>query len=223
MRENNKILRIERVDIYQGKNLILKNISLSINRGEFCYLVGRTGSGKSSFLKTLYAEIPLKVGNINIVGYDLHEIKYKNIPFLRRKLGMVFQDFQLLNDRNIFENLRFVLKATSWKDEKKIENRIMEVLLKVGMQTKSYKFPFELSGGEQQRIAIARALLNDPELILADEPTGNLDPYTSMDIMQIFKDISNNGNTVIIATHDYDSLMKFKGKIIKVENSKLVL
>ena len=219
--EKIEVLRLDDAYIYQENNLILAGLNIKVEKGEYCYLTGKTGEGKSSFLKTLYGEIPLKKGEGNVAGFDLRKLKYKQIPFLRRKLGIVFQDFQLLNDRNVYDNLKFVLEATGWKNKEDINFRIKEVLKKVRMETKGFKFPYQISGGEQQRVAIARALLNDPELILADEPTGNLDPKTSKDIMEIFSEISSLGNTVIIATHDYDSMMKFSGRIIEIENSKI--
>jgi cell division transport system ATP-binding protein len=185
------------------------------------YLIGKTGTGKSSFMKTLYGDLPLKSGYGQIVGTDLQNLKEKEIPFLRRKLGVVFQDFKLLNDRNVKENLIFVLKATGWKDKSKMDQKIDEVLDKVGMKTKSFKFPYQLSGGEQQRIAIARALLNDPELILADEPTGNLDPQTSVEVMQVLQEINANGNTILMATHDYALLLKYPSKTLKCDGQRL--
>jgi len=184
------------------------------------YLIGKTGSGKSSLLKILYGEIKIKDGTGEVAGMDILNIKEKNIPFLRRKLGVVFQDFKLLPDRSIEKNLEFVLKATDWSDKKKISNRISKVLEKVKLSETLKKFPHELSGGEQQRIAIARAILNDPELILADEPTGNLDPATSAEIMEVLKDINNNGTTILIATHDYDIISKFPAKTLRIEDGK---
>jgi cell division transport system ATP-binding protein len=191
-----------------------------MRNGEFMYLIGKTGSGKSSLLKILYGEIKIKDGTGEVAGMDILNIKEKNIPFLRRKLGVVFQDFKLLPDRSIEKNLEFVLKATDWSDKKKISNRISKVLEKVKLSETLKKFPHELSGGEQQRIAIARAILNDPELILADEPTGNLDPATSAEIMEVLKDINNNGTTILIATHDYDIISKFPAKTLRIEDGK---
>ncbi|MGB3948629.1 MAG: ATP-binding cassette domain-containing protein [Bacteroidia bacterium] len=202
--------------------MVLNNISLSVDKGEFVYLIGKTGSGKSSLLKTLYAELPLIQGEANVAGFNLINIKRKEIPFLRRKLGIVFQDFQLLTDRTINENLLFVLKATGWKNKNDMQKRVQEVLEKVRLGTKGFKMPHELSGGEQQRISIARALLNDPELILADEPTGNLDPETSEDIMNTLLDISKNGRAVIIATHDIMMFNKFPSRTIKCENGGII-
>lgn len=197
------ILSLQNAQIFQRENLVLSDVNLDIRRGDFVYLIGKTGSGKSSLMKTLYGDLPLENGAGNIVGFNLNTLKEKEIPFLRRKLGIVFQDFKLLNDRSVFENLKFVLKATGWKDQDRIKAKIMDVLTKVGMQTKDFKMPFQLSGGEQQRVAIARALLNDPELILADEPTGNLDPATSVDVMNVLKEIHDSGKTILMATHDY--------------------
>ena len=194
---------------------------MHINKGDFVYLIGKTGTGKSSFMKTLYGDLPLQEGEGSIVDYNLRTLKEKDIPFLRRKLGVVFQDFKLLNDRTIRGNLEFVLKATGWKDKKGMDSKIDEVLDKVGMKTKAFKFPYQLSGGEQQRVAIARALLNDPELILADEPTGNLDPQTSVEVMEVLQDINKNGNTILMATHDYALLLKYPSKTLKCDGQKV--
>jgi cell division transport system ATP-binding protein len=212
------IIQLDKVSIFQKHNLVLNNVSLTIDKGEFVYLIGKTGSGKSSLLKTLYAELPLTQGVGTVAGFNLAAIKRKEVPFLRRKLGIVFQDFQLLTDRSINDNLMFVLKATGWKNKEDMQKRIQEVLEKVNLGTKGFKMPHELSGGEQQRISIARALLNDPELILADEPTGNLDPETSEEIMRVLIDISKSGRAVIIATHDIMMFNKFPSRTIKCEN-----
>jgi cell division transport system ATP-binding protein len=215
------VLKLTNAYIFQKENLILDDVSIRIEKGEFVYLIGKTGTGKSSFMKTLYGDLPLSKGNGTIVGYDLSTLKENDIPFLRRKLGVVFQDFKLLNDRSVKDNLLFVLTATGWKDKKEMDIKIDQVLDKVGMKYKNLKFPYELSGGEQQRIAIARALLNDPELILADEPTGNLDPQTSVEVMEVLQEINNNGNTILMATHDYALLLKYPSKTLKCDQGKL--
>ncbi|WP_406683352.1 ATP-binding cassette domain-containing protein [Seonamhaeicola sp. MEBiC1930] len=218
---SNTILQLKDASIYQRDSLVLSNVNVEINKGEFVYLIGKTGTGKSSFMKTLYGDLPLKEGEGHIVEYDLKSLKEKDIPFLRRKLGVVFQDFKLLIDRTINDNLLFVLKATGWKDKEKMNAKVEEVLAKVDMTTKGFKFPHELSGGEQQRIAIARALLNDPELILADEPTGNLDPQTSVEVMKVLQDINKNGNTILMATHDYALLLKYPSKTLKCDDNQI--
>lgn len=215
------ILELRNAAIYQRENLILSQVNVNVTKGEFVYLIGKTGTGKSSFMKTLYGDLPLYEGQGKIVDYDLRELKSKEIPYLRRKLGVVFQDFKLLQDRSVKENLRFVLKATGWKNDKGMTSKIDEVLHKVHMKTKAFKFPYQLSGGEQQRVAIARALLNDPELILADEPTGNLDPQTSVEVMEILRDINKNGNSILMATHDYALLLKFPSKTLKCDGQKV--
>lgn len=218
---NNTIIHLKNVTIAQHELTILNNISLDIEKGEFIYLIGKTGSGKSSLLKTLYAENPIKSGVAEVAGETLINIKKKNILALRRKLGIIFQDFQLLTDRSIADNLLFVMKATGWKDKSIVKNKIEELLQKVGMENKGYKFPHQISGGEQQRIAIARALINDPELIIADEPTGNLDPETTNEIMKILFEISNNGKAVIMATHDYDMMQKFPSRTFRCANEDI--
>ena len=209
------VLSLKNVTIYQENKVILSQINLEVKEGEFLYIIGKTGTGKSSFMKTLYGDLPLTVGTGNIVGYDLLNLKENDIPFLRRKIGIVFQDFQLLPDRSINENMLFVLKATGWTDKTAMQDKIDDVLQRVGMVGLTNKMPHQLSGGDQQRVAIARALLNDPELILADEPTGNLDPQTSAEVLGVLKKINENGKTVIMATHDYALLMKFPSKTLK--------
>ncbi len=215
------VLSLKNVTIYQENKVILSQINLEVQKGEFLYIIGKTGTGKSSFMKTLYADLPLTEGEGKIVGYDLAHLKEDEIPFLRRKLGIVFQDFLLLPDRSINENMLFVLKATGWADLASMQNKIDEVLEKVGLIGIAKKMPHQLSGGEQQRVAIARALLNDPELILADEPTGNLDPQTSAEVLAVLKKINENGKTVIISTHDYAVIMKFPAKTLKCEDNTI--
>ncbi len=215
------ILSLKNASIYQRENLILSNVNITVDKGDFVYLIGKTGTGKSSFMKTLYGDIPLVEGEGSIVDFDLPTLKESQIPFLRRKLGVVFQDFKLLNDRTVKGNLMFVLKATGWKDKKAMDRKIDDVLDKVGMKNKGNEFPYQLSGGEQQRIAIARALLNDPELILADEPTGNLDPQTSVEVMEVLQEINKNGRTILMATHDYALILKYPSKTLKCEGSKV--
>ena len=216
------IVELKNVNIYQGESLVLKDVNISIEKGEFVYLVGKTGTGKSSLLKTLYGDLELKEGEGWVADHNLRELNWKTVPFLRRNLGVVFQDFQLLTDRNVNDNLKFVLKATGWKDEKLINEKIDDVLDKVNLKTKGFKMPFELSGGEQQRIDIARALLNSPKLILADEPTGNLDPETSDEIMQLLFHICKDYDTcIVMATHDYMVINKYPARTLKTENGKV--
>jgi len=219
----NSIIKLQNVDVFQQANhLVLSNVNLHIDKGDFVWLIGQTGSGKSSLLKVLYGDLTISTGEGHACGYDLNHVKTKDIPFLRRKLGIVFQDFQLLTDRSVEQNLQFVLQATGWTDKKLIAARILDVLEKVGVRSKLKKMPHELSGGEQQRVVIARALLNDPEIILADEPTGNLDPETSEEIVTLLKQISQSGTAVLIATHDYHIIRTFPSRIIKCENSKVL-
>jgi len=217
------IVSIKNANNYQSGNLILQNVNFEVHKGEFVYLVGKTGTGKSSLLKTLYGELNLTEGSGNVVGYDLREMDWKKVPFLRRNLGVIFQDFHLLTDRNVYDNLKFVLKATGWKDEILIEEKINDVLDKVGLKSKGFKMPFEMSGGEQQRVDIARALLNSPKLILADEPTGNLDPETSDEIMQLLIQIAKDyGTAVIMATHDFIVINRYPSRMLKTELGKVI-
>jgi cell division transport system ATP-binding protein len=221
MQEN--IIDLQHVNIYQGNNLVLQDVNFRVQKGEFVYLVGKTGTGKSSLLKTMYGDLRLKEGDGTVVGFNLREMDWKKVPFLRRNLGVVFQDFQLLTDRNVNDNLRFVLRATGWKDEKLMDEKIIDVLDKVGLKAKGFKMPFELSGGEQQRIDIARALLNSPKLILADEPTGNLDPETSDEIMQLLFHISRDyGTAIVMATHDYIVINKYPARTVRTERGRVI-
>ena len=220
---NEPIIELRNVNIYQGSSLILQDVNLTVNKGEFVYLVGKTGTGKSSLLKTLYGELDLREGEGTVAGFNLKELGWKKVPFLRRTLGVVFQEFQLLTDRNVNDNLKFVLKATGWTDTKLMDEKISDVLDKVGLRSKGFKMPFELSGGEQQRVDIARALLNSPQLILADEPTGNLDPETSDEIMNLLFHIAKDFNTaVVMATHDYIVVQKFPARMIRTEHGKVI-
>ncbi len=216
------VIELKQATIAQKDHLVMKDVNLKVARGEFVYLIGRVGSGKTSLIRTINAEIPLREGTGMVAGYSLEKLKRKQVPLLRRKLGIVFQDFQLLTDRTVFDNLAFVLKATGWKNKKEIQNRIAEVLEKVGLGYKGYKMPNQLSGGEQQRVVIARALLNNPELILADEPTGNLDPESSDGIMAILMEIKLSGRAVVMATHNYPLLKRYPSKTFKCEKERLV-
>lgn len=215
------VIELNNVSIFQKNILILSQVTLSVEKGEFVYLIGKTGTGKSSLLKVLYADLPVAEGYVNVAGFELATLKRKDIPLLRRKLGIVFQDFQLLTDRSVNENLLFVMKATGWKDKRDMEKRLQDVLNKVGLGTKGFKHPHQLSGGEQQRIAIARALINDPEIILADEPTGNLDPETSQGIMDLLFEISHSGRAVLMATHNYSLIRKYPSRTLKCENGRV--
>ncbi len=215
------VIVFDNANIFQGSNLVLQNVDLKVSSGELVYLVGKTGSGKSSLLKTLYADLALKEGKSEVAGYDLKTLKRKNVPLFRRKLGIVFQDFNLLSDRNVYQNLYFVLESTGWTIKTEIESRIKEVLTRVGMGSKGFKMVYELSGGEQQRLVIARAILNKPEVILADEPTGNLDPTVTDDIMLLLKNICDKGTAILIATHDYRIINKFPGKIYRCEEGNV--
>jgi len=217
------IIELSQANIYQGDNLILQEVNLTINKGEFVYLVGKTGTGKTTLLKTLYGELPLTEGEGTVAGYNLRDLDWRKVPYLRRSLGVVFQDFQLLTDRDINNNLKFVLRATGWTDEKLMDEKVMDVLDKVGLKAKGFKMPFELSGGEQQRVDIARALLNSPKLILADEPTGNLDPETSDEIMNLLFQISKDYNSaVVMASHDYIVVQKFPARMIRTERGRVI-
>jgi cell division transport system ATP-binding protein len=217
------IIELRQANIYQGNSIILQDVNLTVNKGEFVYLVGKTGTGKSSLLKTLYGELPLREGEGTVVGFNLKDLNWKKVPYLRRNLGVVFQDFQLLTDRNVNNNLKFVLKATGWTDEVLMDEKIADVLDKVGLKAKGFKMPYELSGGEQQRVDIARALLNSPKIILADEPTGNLDPETSDEIMQLLIHIARDfRTTVVMASHDYIVVQKFPARMIRTERGAII-
>ncbi len=216
------VVCVKEASIFQDHNTILGDISFDIQKGEFVYLVGRTGSGKSSLLKTLYADLPLRVGNITVAGFNIRGIKNTDIPLLRRKLGIIFQDFQLFNDRTVAENLLFIMKATGWRDNVKMRARLSEVLMQVGLGSVEKKMPHQLSGGEQQRVVIARALVNEPQILLADEPTGNLDPEVSHGILKIFQAINNTGTAVLMATHSYGLIKKFPARVLKCEEGKVV-
>lgn len=217
-----QIVNYSNVQLNREENIILRNVNLTVNRGDFLYIIGKVGSGKSTLMKSMYAELPIEEGSARVFDYELSSIKQRLVPFLRRKIGIVFQDFQLLIDRTVEKNLEFVLRATDWKNKREIKDRINEVLFLVGMQNKTYKMPHELSGGEQQRVVIARALLNSPALILADEPTGNLDPETGSQIVSLLQDISGRGTAVIMSTHNYSIVQAFPGKIMRCENMNLV-
>jgi cell division transport system ATP-binding protein len=222
MFSSDPVVRISEANIFQDHNTILSNINFDIEKGEFVYLVGRTGSGKSSLLKTLYADLPLRLGNIHVCGHNIRGIKTSEVPMLRRKLGIIFQDFQLFHDRSVGENLMFVMKATGWRDNAKMRGRLSEVLMHVGLGSVEKKMPYQLSGGEQQRVVIARALINEPQILLADEPTGNLDPEVSFGILKIFQQINKSGTAVLMATHSYGLIKKFPARILKCEDGKVL-
>ena len=218
---NNQILKIEDATIFHHFKTILNNVNFQLKVGEFAYIIGETGSGKSSLLRTIYSDIPLKMGKIIVDGQDISNIKKNQLPYLRRKIGIIFQDFQLFQDRNAYENIKFVMTSTGWSDEKKIDNRITQLLEKVGLENKKNSYPFELSGGEQQRLVIARAIVNNPKLIIADEPTGNLDPLVAEKILKLLLDINKSGTSVIMTTHNYNLIRKYKKRILKCENGYL--
>lgn len=217
-----EIINLEAVEVFQRQHLVLSSVDLKVSKGEFIFLIGQTGSGKSSLLKMIYGDLHITKGNARVVGFDLNKMKQSDVPYMRRKMGIVFQDFQLLTDRTVEDNLRFVMKATGWDDQKLMDARLEEVLAEVGLSGKNHKMPHQLSGGEQQRVVIARALINHPEVILADEPTGNLDPDSSVEIMNLLLRISKTGTAVLMATHDYRMIEKFPSRIIKCENGKIV-
>lgn len=221
MFSSDPVVRIDEACIFQDHNTVLSDINFEIEKGEFVYLVGRTGSGKSSLLKTLYADLPLRLGNIAVCGFNIRGIKSSDVPMLRRKLGIIFQDFQLFNDRSVGENLLFVMKATGWRDHARMRARLTEVLMQVGLGSVEKKMPYQLSGGEQQRVVIARALINEPQILLADEPTGNLDPEVSYGIMKIFQQINKSGTAVLMATHSYGLIRKFPARILKCEDGRM--
>lgn len=215
-----KILSIKEATIFHHYKTILNDVNLNLNKGEFIYIIGKTGSGKSSLLRTIYCDIPLKMGKIIVDGENISEIKRNQLPYLRRKIGIIFQDFQLFHDRNSYENIKFIMTSTGWKDKKKIDQKINELLLKVGLQDKSKNYPYELSGGEQQRLVIARAIVNNPKLIMADEPTGNLDPEVAENILKLLLDINSNGTSIIMTTHNYNLIKKYNKTIYSCENGK---
>lgn len=216
------VVRVKDASIFQDNNTVLNNISFEIDKGEFVFLIGRTGSGKSSLLKTLYADLPLHMGDVNVAGFDIRKIKSSQIPLLRRKIGIIFQDFQLFSDRTVGENLTFVMKATGWKDGAKMKNRLAEVLMQVGLGSMEKKMPHQLSGGEQQRVVIARALINEPLILIADEPTGNLDPKVASEILKLFQQINKSGTAVLMATHSYGLIRKFPARVLKCEDGNMM-
>ncbi|HRE68651.1 MAG TPA: ATP-binding cassette domain-containing protein [Cyclobacteriaceae bacterium] len=216
------VVRVKEASIFQDHNTVLNEISFEIEKGEFAFLIGRTGSGKSSLLKTLYADLPLRLGDINVAGFNIRDIKTSQVPMLRRKVGIIFQDFQLFPDRTVGENLNFVMKATGWKDNARMKNRLAEVLMQVGLGSVEKKMPHQLSGGEQQRVVIARALINEPLILIADEPTGNLDPEVSQGILKIFQQINKSGTAILMATHSYGLIKRFPARVLKCEDNKLL-
>jgi cell division transport system ATP-binding protein len=216
------VVRVKEASIFQDHNTVLHEISFEIEKGEFAFLIGRTGSGKSSLLKTLYADLPLRLGDINVAGFNIRDIKTSQVPMLRRKVGIIFQDFQLFPDRTVGENLNFVMKATGWKDNARMKNRLAEVLMQVGLGSVEKKMPHQLSGGEQQRVVIARALINEPLILIADEPTGNLDPEVSQGILKIFQQINKSGTAILMATHSYGLIKRFPARVLKCEDNKLL-
>jgi cell division transport system ATP-binding protein len=220
--DNFEVINLEHIDVFQRNHLVLSDVSVKVNKGEFIFLIGQTGSGKSSLLKMIYGDLHISSGSGKVVGFELGKIKMAEVPYMRRKMGIVFQDFQLLTDRTVEDNLRFVMEATGWDDKRLMDARLAEVLTEVGLAGKNYKMPHQLSGGEQQRVVIARALINHPEVILADEPTGNLDPDSSVEVMNLLMKISKTGTAVLMATHDYRMIEKFPSRIIKCENGKIV-
>lgn len=222
MFSSDPVVRVKEASIFQDHNTVLNEVSFEIDKGEFAFLIGRTGSGKTSLLKTLYADLPLRLGDINVAGFNIREIKSHQVPLLRRKIGIIFQDFQLFPDRTVGENLNFVMKATGWKDNAKMKNRLAEVLMQVGLGSVEKKMPHQLSGGEQQRVVIARALINEPLILIADEPTGNLDPEVSSGILKIFQQINKSGTAVLMATHSYGLIKRFPARVLKCENSKVL-
>ena len=218
---NHPVVRVENVCVFQGHNVVLEDVNFSVNKGDFVYIIGRTGSGKSSLLRTLYADLELRLGEMEVAGYSIKKIKKSEVPFLRRRLGIIFQDFQLFADRTVDENLKFVMRATGWKDRTKMKQRLSDVLVRVGLGSAGFKKPHQLSGGEQQRVAIARALINEPLLLVADEPTGNLDPQVSEGIFKLFLEINRQGTTVLMATHNHEFVKKYPSRVLKCENGHL--
>jgi cell division transport system ATP-binding protein len=216
------VLRVQEASIFQDQNAVLENISFEIDKGEFVFIIGRTGSGKSSLLKTLYADLPLRMGDVSVAGFSIRDIKSNQVPLLRRKIGIIFQDFQLLADRTVGENLLFVMKATGWKDSAKMKNRLAEVLMQVGLGAVEKKLPHQLSGGEQQRVVIARALINEPVILIADEPTGNLDPEVANGILKVFQQINKSGTAILMATHSYGLIKRFPARVLKCEEGKIL-